>query len=341
MTGQLSLGAISYRNGDNTVLRWALFQVWKQRCYCCREPQIFGNTEIDHIIPRTTEPDELLKLIRDHGLDDDFHLDRPANLALICATCNREKSNRNLLRALVTVNHLVTAKNHAAEVERHYRAYHLAGDVAKGLILASKANPYDRQIHQDFLEYAPAIVRTLGLIDEEKASDFANLRHLQVNGQHVVMGVDPRGRFALRVITDICGDTVEATIESVQAELIGLLDREADEYLRSAWGIGSLTMAKTNALHMHVLDVHRDGPTIAVRFLGGLVHEFDVSPTEPPYLACSHGIFDPPESEYPEKIRAGICFEMTARWDLSTATGDSRTVIIDSFEYDTGEVSPW
>ena len=334
MTGPLPADAIGYRNGDNTALRWALFQVWKQCCYSCKEPQIFGNTEIDHIIPRATDPDELQRLIDAHGLDVDFHIDRPANLAPICRRCNSMKSNRNLLHALVTTAVLARAKDRAPEVERRYRAYHSANDVAKGLITAAKADPYDPEIRNDILEYAPAIVRTLALVDEDKASDFVSLRHLQVDGQDVLMGVDKRGRFALSVIKDICGDSVETVVAPILSELRPRLEDHAGDHLRTEWGAGILTLLKANVLHMHVTEFRREGTTMVVSFLGGLVCEFDVDIT----YVHEHGAaskFEPPEG-----LQVEVTFETSARWDLSAVTG-ALSVAIDSAEFEVFELPPW
>ncbi|MFJ8203245.1 hypothetical protein [Micromonospora chalcea] len=255
---------------------------------------------------------------------------------LVAAPRRDRKSNRNLLHALVTTTLLALAKDRAPQVEGRFKAYHSDNNVARSLIGATKADSYDPEIRKDFLEYAPAIVRSLTLIDEDKASDFTSLRHLQVNGQAVMMGLDRRGRFALSVIKDICGDTVEAALEPVLRELTARLDNQADEHLRIHWEASTFTAAKTNVLHVHVTDFHRDGATITVSFLGGVCRDFDVSTTDHHEHGGSRALSEPPE-----RLQVGVTFEMIACWELSTATGTPRAVTINSTEYEIDKAHPW
>jgi 5-methylcytosine-specific restriction endonuclease McrA len=82
------------RGGDNLLLRFVLYEQWRQRCYSCDEPQPFAAIDIDHILPRSLSDEDLAHEKRQHGLPADFDLNRPANLAPICKRCNRAKSNR-------------------------------------------------------------------------------------------------------------------------------------------------------------------------------------------------------------------------------------------------------
>lgn len=46
---------VRYRTAaDNGVQRLVLFTVWKARCHACEKPLLFVDTQIDHIIPRTS-----------------------------------------------------------------------------------------------------------------------------------------------------------------------------------------------------------------------------------------------------------------------------------------------
>ncbi|OJF14551.1 HNH endonuclease [Couchioplanes caeruleus] len=135
MTGPLPAGMIGYRGDDDVVLRLALFELWKSRCHMCDQPQLFGNTHIDHIIPQKTTDQELRDLITQHGLPTDFHLHRPSNLALICSNDNKRKGARLLpLHSRAMTDLLDFASRHAAEVERLVRAHASANGVARNLI---------------------------------------------------------------------------------------------------------------------------------------------------------------------------------------------------------------
>ncbi|GHJ47108.1 hypothetical protein Cs7R123_44500 [Catellatospora sp. TT07R-123] len=334
MTGPLPPGVIGYRGGDNTPLRWSLFKAWDERCYSCGRPLTFPEVEIDHIIPRDTDPNRLADLIKLHGLHDDFHVDRPANLAPACSHCNSRKSNRDLLAALITTTLLDAATGHAAKVERHARSYPSASAIAKAFVKARYANPYDPRIRQVFIEHAPEIVRIFGQIDEEKASDFASLRHLDVSGQAVIISIDKLGRFALRVVTDICADSVECIIESVLDQLITGLDQRTETYCRESLWVGTPTLAAANTLHLIVTSHHRDGPAVVIRFLGGLLREFDVAEDmiDPSFARRGH-------YTAPERVQVGVTFEMTVRWNLAAPGDAARTVVIDSAEYEFDEIA--
>ncbi|WP_203813561.1 HNH endonuclease, partial [Paractinoplanes tereljensis] len=117
-SGNLGVDDVRYRRGDNAVLRSALIEQWNARCYWCEQPTRFTDTQIDHIIPHTVTPDELRDLIQWHGLPAEFDVHAPANLAPICSTCNRKKSDRKLRAPAVT-----TQLDQAREKQQRLIAY--------------------------------------------------------------------------------------------------------------------------------------------------------------------------------------------------------------------------
>jgi 5-methylcytosine-specific restriction endonuclease McrA len=80
--------ATRYRDGDNSVLRSVLYDVWNCKCYWCGRPKDYTDVQIDHIIPRGTNRRRLQQLIYDYGLPDTFDLHDVRNLAPICSLCN-------------------------------------------------------------------------------------------------------------------------------------------------------------------------------------------------------------------------------------------------------------
>ena len=130
---------VRYRpGGDNGILRHVLFEEWQSRCYWCDKPVLFATVEIDHILPHTATAEHLADLIRQHDLPADFDLHAPANLATICGTCNREKSNNRFAGTLVT-GKLARAAKKQGRVIRRVLAFAAANQHAAQQVAADQA----------------------------------------------------------------------------------------------------------------------------------------------------------------------------------------------------------
>lgn len=59
----------------------------------------FVDIQIDHIVPRSLSKEQIAELLARLGIEDEFDVDDPYNLAPICARCNGPagKSGRDLL----------------------------------------------------------------------------------------------------------------------------------------------------------------------------------------------------------------------------------------------------
>src|SRR6478735_1196777 len=97
MGGGSVRNGVGYRlGGDNSEVLLALLIAARYRCIWCTSPiESAASAEIDHLIPRTTDPRRLRQLIDEKLVPSDFDLDDPANLAAICPTCNSQKGPRD------------------------------------------------------------------------------------------------------------------------------------------------------------------------------------------------------------------------------------------------------
>jgi hypothetical protein len=231
-------GDVRYRDGGgNTVLAFVLYDLWRRQCYWCLRPRPFEQIEIDHIIPRATGDAELQRLIRQHDLRADFHVDHPANLAPICAgrRCNRTKSNQNYLNAPAVSGMLRRAGRLAPDVINGVLGFNATNDVTKALLRANRADLSQPAARKAFLRLAPAIVQKLAQLDEKKA-DFITVRELDVSGPGsfvdddrpaVTLTLDARGRTTVSLIEEICGGRTDDVLVEVIEEYLADIHREA------------------------------------------------------------------------------------------------------------------
>jgi len=79
--------------------RQAIWEAHGRRCAYCGERLTFAKLEIDHIMARSTTQvaAEWLATLTAQGLQADFDVDAPENLAPSCGPCNRKKLDRPLL----------------------------------------------------------------------------------------------------------------------------------------------------------------------------------------------------------------------------------------------------
>ena len=79
----LVAGEIRYQpNGDNSILKLALYEAYGAKCYSCGRPQEFAQVEIDHIVPRSTAREDLQEWVsadrlQGYDLDAVYNLARP------------------------------------------------------------------------------------------------------------------------------------------------------------------------------------------------------------------------------------------------------------------------
>lgn len=74
-------------------LRIALWRANGCRCFYCQEPIASRDLEIDHIIPRSSEPTELRRYVDKLGFEEDFKMECIRNKVPSHHDCNRRKSD--------------------------------------------------------------------------------------------------------------------------------------------------------------------------------------------------------------------------------------------------------
>jgi hypothetical protein len=163
------------KGGDNALLKLALYDLYKTKCYLCGVPQAnFGAVQIDHIVPQSVSNDELPKWVPAANIAE-FDMHAPANLAPICPPCNTRKSNHDLSAFPQIAPAQKTARKHAAAVVRRVNFLQGSSVVAKFLVTVAEMDLEDPAVKETFLDNMPALVRKLALIDPAKAHDFSEV----------------------------------------------------------------------------------------------------------------------------------------------------------------------
>lgn len=78
--------------------RYAVWSVHQRRCWLCRIPLEYKDTDIDHVVPEKllAARGELERVLSDLGLPTEFNLNGPENWLPSHPRCNQEKSDRVL-----------------------------------------------------------------------------------------------------------------------------------------------------------------------------------------------------------------------------------------------------
>ena len=120
--------------------RRALWEAHRKRCLYCRQPLVFKELLIDHVVPEVLlkTPERLAEIKASHGLGDTFDVEGDRNLAPACYACNLDKRDR-LLSAEQLAILLSRIQERIPEVRRLRARYEQAAgadDVILGLICA-------------------------------------------------------------------------------------------------------------------------------------------------------------------------------------------------------------
>jgi len=75
--------------------RFAVWKAWSGNCYWCREPILFKNCHIDHVLPldAASKVGDTKALFGMYALPEDFDLDSFGNWVPACPSCNQRKSD--------------------------------------------------------------------------------------------------------------------------------------------------------------------------------------------------------------------------------------------------------
>lgn len=238
--------AANYRpSGDNSVLRSVLFEVWGGRCYWCKQPKDFTETQIDHIVPQSLPSALLQELMRALALPLDFDVHEPYNLALICGACNREKSDEDLTLTPIVLSRLRRAQRLASKVRTRVYNFSASGDLAKALIFAAQVPLYEPAARAALEDHGPAVVQRLAWLNEERV-DFTTSRDMQLSlgaEQPIEVGVylDAEGRRAVMILEDVCGVDLESLLQESLSEIYAKLQTEVGIAFEAIEGSSSQT----------------------------------------------------------------------------------------------------
>ena len=219
-------GDIRYRKGaDNSVLKLALYDEYRTRCYSCGVPQSdYAAVQIDHIVPETTSPADIGKWVpasRVQGYD----LDAPYNLAPICPPCNLKKLNRDLSGFPVLASALHRAWSKQSAVIRRAKFFQGPTTIAKFLKTIATMDFDDPDSKAVFEEHMPALVRRLAAINPSKAHDFDELRTVWIGDptrgtqEPVSVTLGFSARASVTILENVCRVSLDDALQQPMMEL--------------------------------------------------------------------------------------------------------------------------
>jgi 5-methylcytosine-specific restriction endonuclease McrA len=221
--------SVRYRiNGDNSILRSVLYDLWGYKCYFCKRPKDYNDIQIDHIIPQTVTDERLQQLATQFGLPAEFDVHDPRNLAPICSSCNGPggKGDEDLGDTPVVLIRLRRAEKLRSTVIKKVQTFAVPGKTATALLLAKEADLSDPATRQAFEAHAPAVVQKLALLDEAKV-EFVSFRtvEVQVDEDHyhpdlqVGISLRAKARRAATILEDVCGGVIEDVVQEPVIDL--------------------------------------------------------------------------------------------------------------------------
>lgn len=110
-------------------VRESLFRGYNKRCVYCRNPLLFKNMQIDHLIPKSYGNE---RAITNYGLNPDFELDSYYNLVPSCASCNNIKRAKvyNKIQILFILNEVKSKVPYIEETEKKLRKLDVGEEVS-------------------------------------------------------------------------------------------------------------------------------------------------------------------------------------------------------------------
>lgn len=247
--------SVRYRvSGDNSVLRFVLYDLWKIKCYWCGRPKDYCDVQIDHIIPQTVKDERLQELLEQFCLPAEFDVHDPRNLAPICSSCNGPggKGDKDLSHVPVVRNKLMKAERLRPTVIEKVKTFAVPGRVAAALILAKEADLNNPTTRRAFEEHAPAVVQKLAFLDEAKV-DYLSFRTVEVQVEDhptvlldVDISLDVRARSATTILELVCGSTLEEVLQEPVVDLFQTIRWKIQTaFERTASRRGGVTIAGT------------------------------------------------------------------------------------------------
>ena len=284
--GLIVAAEIRYRsNGDNGILKLALYDTYRTKCYWCGTPQRdYAAVQIDHIVPSSTEPENIAKWVPEHRVQG-YDLDAPHNLAPICPPCNLRKSNRDVSGFPVVASALHQAWIKQWDVIRRAEFFEGPNTIAKFLKTIATMdfdNPDNREM---FEEHMPALVRRLAAANPAKAHDFDELRTVWVGDpaegpqEPISVTLDVNARRKVTILEDVCEVSLDDALQQPMMELRDEIVSRAESKLRShefedRYGEADVSTPEGDIdVNVNKIDVRRGGTYFWFTFSG----DFDAS----------------------------------------------------------------
>ncbi len=119
---------------NNQFVRRAIWEIHNYRCCYTQKPLNYIDMQLDHIIPESyaRKKDDLKRIIKECGLDDDFELNSLYNLVPISSHENRRKSDKEFgLNAMIY--YLNLAKDYAPKIQERIEKLKRSVDFDKNI----------------------------------------------------------------------------------------------------------------------------------------------------------------------------------------------------------------
>ena len=217
---------VRYTNGSNSILHSVLYDLWKMTCYVCGSVKQFPDTQIDHILPKSLSlsPAELQELMSFHNLPNDFQLNDPENLALICLLCNgasRKGNDSSLLRRPVMTIALNKAARLSSKVRKDVIDFDNSRAINKAALTVAHANINEPYTQKALNQYARSIVQTIALFDPTKVDHSTAYPILLSDSQGLArVTLDTSGRTAKLFLEQLTGAAFDDVVDEAIAELV-------------------------------------------------------------------------------------------------------------------------
>ncbi len=275
---------ILYGSGVDSLIRFALWEVWGQRCAICRVYSLFQNTQTDHLIPETISIDRLAQIREERNLSDDFDLNGLENLVPACSQCNRRKSNDDYSKTLQLDILLRSAKKRKSDVERVVRRFRSNRDIAESVELISRVDlgeESNQELLAPFIESVTEDIYSRGV--ELSPKRYRSLDARNIDGKYTVwcdIGVWLKGKGLafFDVIEQVWGESIENYILPAVEKISEHFDSEAakiavSEMSKDDYFLSGNEHADFSSFSMRIeeTDVYTDGDELYMLDLSGKV----------------------------------------------------------------------
>jgi hypothetical protein len=172
--------------------RFGVWKAWGGRCFWCREPVLFRNTHIDHVLPlgAAEQVGGLAALKTRYSLPADFEVDDFPNWVPACPSCNQRKSGTLLDSSPQFVLHLMHVRSKAGLAASI--AAKLSEDRGKAPLLAKimeavSVGDITREEIEELIRDLPVVIRKAFELPEERLLIAPGWEIVERNGSQAVV----------------------------------------------------------------------------------------------------------------------------------------------------------